>query len=146
MTRINFYIIEEGSAEATQLFICRLTEKAWHQDNAIYIHAGDESSANQIDDLLWSFNETSFIPHQMATDISTDKTVLIGHKLMNAEIPNSHHDVMINLSDDIPSSFSQFERLAEVIFANDSSKEKGRDRYRFYKDRGYALETHKISL
>jgi DNA polymerase-3 subunit chi len=146
MTRINFYIIEEGSAEATQLFICRLTEKAWNQDNAIYIHTENEPAAHQLDDDLWSFNETSFIPHQLATGAGMDKTVLIGHEQMNAVIPNSHHDVMINLGHEIPSFFSQFERLAEIITTDEISKEKGRDRYRFYKDRGYALETHKLSL
>ena len=145
MTRVNFYIIENGSAEATQLFICRLTEKAWLQDNAIYIHAPSQQLASQLDEDLWTFSQASFIPHQLAAEETGDKTVLIGHQA-TASIPNTHHDVLINLDHQIPSFFSQFERVAEIVAADEASKEKGRERYRFYKDRGYALETHKLTL
>ena len=144
MTRIDFYIIEEGSEEATETFICRLTEKAWSQNNAVYIHTMDEQHATKYDELLWTFNEDSFVPHQLSTPESSEKTVLIGHQT-TAEIP-SHHDVLINLNHESPSFFSQFERVAEIITTDETSRIKGRERYQFYRDRGYALETHKMSL
>ncbi len=147
MTRIDFYIIENGSAEATDTFICRLTEKAWSQNNDVYIHTSDETDTTKYDELLWTFNETSFVPHQLAAAELTkqaDKTVLIGHQ-STADISH-HHDVLINLNHEAPSFFSQFERVAEVISNDKTSKEKGRERYLFYRDRGYALETHKLSL
>ena len=144
MTRIDFYIIEKGSVEATEKFICRLTEKAWSQNNTVYIHTDDEQRAHKYDDLLWSFNETSFVPHQISTDNIDEKTVLIGHD-STADI-TSHHDVLVNLNQEAPSFFSQFERVAEIITTDETSKIKGRERYQFYRDRGYALETHKISL
>ena len=147
MTRIDFYIIEEGSAEATDTFICRLTEKAWSQDNAVYIHTMDEPHSNKYDELLWTFNETSFIPHQLdATELveNAEKAVLIGHQ--SAADITHHHDVLINLNHEAPSFFSQFERVAEIITNDETSKIKGRERYQFYRDRGYALETHKMSL
>ena len=144
MTRIDFYIIEEGSEEATETFICRLTEKAWSQNNAVYIHTMDEQHATKYDELLWTFNEDSFVPHQLSAPESSEKTVLIGHQT-TAEIP-SHHDVLINLNHESPSFFSQFERVAEIITTDETSRIKGRERYQFYRDRGYALETHKMSL
>lgn len=144
MTRIDFYIIEDGSEEATETFICRLTEKAWSQNNAVYIHTLDEQQAIKYDELLWTFNEESFVPHQLAATENNEKTVLIGYKT-TAEIP-SHHDVLINLNYESPSFFSQFERVAEIITADETSRIKGRERYQFYRDRGYALETHKMSL
>ena len=144
MTRIDFYIIEKGSVEATETFICRLTEKAWSQNNAVYMHTEDENHAVKYDDLLWTFNETSFVPHQISTDNTDEKTVVIGHD-STADI-TSHHDVLINLNHEAPSFFSQFERVAEIITTDETSKTKGRERYQFYRDRGYALETHKMSL
>lgn len=144
MTRIDFYIIEKGSVEATEKFICRLTEKAWSQNNAVYIHAEDEQHALKYDDLLWSFSETSFVPHKISTDNIDQKTVVIGHN-STADI-TSHHDVLVNLNHEAPSFFSQFERVAEIITTDETSKIKGRERYQFYRDRGYALETHKMSL
>lgn len=148
MTRIDFYIIENGSEEATDTFICRLTEKAWSQDNSVYIHTSDEQIGIKYDELLWSFNESSFVPHRLNavdnTDINSEKSVLIGHST-TADV-SSHHDVLINLNHEAPSFFSQFERVAEIIPTDETSKIKGRERYQFYRDRGYALETHKISL
>jgi len=84
----------------------------------------------------------------VSTDSSNahyEKSVLINH-LSEIQIPSTHHDVLINLNHEIPSFFSQFDRVAEIITSDISSKEKGRDRYQFYRDRGYSLETHKMSL
>ena len=152
MTRIDFYIIEDGTEEATETFICRLTEKAWLQNNAVYIHTMDEPHSTKYDEILWTFNETSFIPHQLdATELpevtltgDANKAVLIGHQ--SAADITHHHDVLINLNHEAPSFFSQFDRVAEIITNDETSKIKGRERYQFYRDRGYALETHKMSL
>ena len=97
MTRIDFYIIEEGSEEATDTFICRLTEKAWSQNNAVYIHTMDEQHATKYDELLWTFNETSFVRHQLTTSENNEKTVLIGHQ-NTTDMPATHHDFLINLN------------------------------------------------
>lgn len=151
MTRIDFYIIEEGSEQAAETFICRLTEKAWSQNNAVYIHAMDEQHASKYDELLWTFNEDSFVPHKLIHRIhhevnrSNTNHVIIGHQVAEA-FPTTYHDVMINLNHETPSFFSQFERVAEIITMDETSRSKGRERYQFYRDRGYALETHKLSL
>lgn len=148
MTRIDFYIIEEGSEAATETFICRLTEKAWSQNNAVYIHALDAQHATKYDELLWTFNHDSFVPHQQIqneTEQNKINNVLIGHQ-MTENTPITYHDVLINLNHETPSFFSQFERVAEIITTDETSRSKGRERYQFYRDRGYALETHKLSL
>ncbi|MCW8901969.1 MAG: DNA polymerase III subunit chi [Gammaproteobacteria bacterium] len=148
MTRIDFYIIEQGSETATETFICRLTEKAWSQNNDVYIHTLDEHHAAKYDELLWTFAEESFVPHHLIQNENTlahSKNILIGHSA-SKETPASCHDVLINLDHDTPSFFSQFERVAEIIANDEMSRSKGRERYQFYRDRGYALETHKMSL
>ncbi|MDH5601523.1 MAG: DNA polymerase III subunit chi, partial [Gammaproteobacteria bacterium] len=81
MTRIDFYIIEQGDSKATDTFICRLAEKAWLQDNTVYLHATDEQHVMKYDELLWTFSEKSFVPHQQlqnAIPSSTIKNILIG--------------------------------------------------------------------
>ena len=154
MTRIDFYIIEQGNEDATDTFICRLTEKAWSQDNAVYIHTLDQQQATKYDELLWTFSENSFVPHQALENhqvlqnpnsLLDTKDILIGHSSSD-ETPTTCHDVLINLDHEAPSFFSQFERVAEIITNDETSRSKGRERYQFYRDRGYALETHKMSL
>ena len=145
MTRIDFYIIEQGSEQSTDHFICRLTEKAWSQNNTVYLHAMDEQHACKFDDLLWTFTGKSFVPHALGSASQCENHVIIGHS-DEATVPSQHHDVLINTGHEAPSFFSQFDRVAEIVTMDETSRSKGRERYQFYRDRGYALETHKMSL
>jgi len=54
------------------------------------------------------------------------------------------HDVLINLSQQTPDCFARFERFAELVNQDESIKQAGRERFKFYKSRGYPLNTHKI--
>ncbi len=53
-------------------------------------------------------------------------------------------DVLINMTDEQPLFFSQFERVAEIIDERDESKQAGRERFQFYKQRGYELDTFHV--
>ncbi|MES9977893.1 MAG: DNA polymerase III subunit chi, partial [Candidatus Thiodiazotropha sp. 6PLUC5] len=53
-------------------------------------------------------------------------------------------DVLINLSQEVPNFFSRFERVAEVIDQEPPVVTAGRERFRFYRDRGYPLKKHDI--
>jgi DNA polymerase-3 subunit chi len=51
---------------------------------------------------------------------------------------------MINLAADVPDYFSRYERVAELVDGNATRREQSRERYRFYRDRGYSLNTHQV--
>lgn len=145
MTRIDFYILEpEGAGKgnnARQLFACRLAEKAFSQGHRVYIHTGSAAEAEQIDDLLWTFKQNSFIPHGRIDDeagADEDTPVHIGH----GEDAGSHDDVLINLGTEVPLFFSRFQRVAELV--DPQGREPARQRYSFYRDRGYPLDTHNL--
>jgi DNA polymerase III subunit chi len=53
-------------------------------------------------------------------------------------------DVLVNLGADVPEFFSRYERVAEVVDANAVRREQSRERYRYYRDRGYKLNTHQV--
>lgn len=135
MTKISFYVLPEGDDALP--FACRVTEKAFRLGQAVYLHCPDASRAQTLDDMLWTFRQGSFIPHTRALD-DADTPVLIG----NAEPPAHCEGLMINLGEEIPLFFSRFERVAE--FVTSATKQSARGRYKFYQDRGYELETHKI--
>ena len=144
MTRISFYILKSSQEHDRQVFACRLIEKAHAKGNQIYIHADSQEQANQFNDLLWSFRSDSFVPHQLMYDTSQttqdDCPILIGHESTPPRLMN----LLINLSSEQPIFFSQFERVAEFINDNETTKALGRERYQFYKERGYELESHKL--
>ena len=151
MTLIDFYVQENSKPNARQILACKITEKAYKQGHKIYIHTDSEQQTSTMDKLLWTFRSGSFIPHtttpqnpdaQKNTRNPDDESipVLIGHE---AE-PQCAPDVLINLSHEVPGFFSRFERVAELITENAEQKKKGRERYKFYRDRGYELRNHKL--
>ncbi len=145
MTQVDFYILQNNNTR--EQFACRVVEKAYRLGHRIYIHAEDMQQASQLDKLLWTFNQGSFIPHGIEGQLPNEGTqVVIGYtpELQN---PEHSHDrkVMINLAHNVPLFFSSFERVAEVIDQQQENKASGRERYRFYRDRGYTLENHNIN-
>jgi DNA polymerase-3 subunit chi len=60
------------------------------------------------------------------------------------EPASEHWDLMINLADHVPEYFSRYERVAELVDGHPQRRDLGRDRYRFYRDRGYKLNTHQM--
>ncbi len=139
MTNISFYILKGDTEHDRQVFACRLASKAYHQGKQVYIHTQNEQQSRQLDEMLWSFRAESFIPHQLV-DNDNDSPILIGHEAR----PPRLMSLLINLNNEQPLFFSQFERVAECINDDHDIKTAGRQRYQFYQHRGYELTTHKL--
>lgn len=143
MTQVDFYLTQSSQQQHALVTACRLAEKASKQGHHVFIHADDEPQAQQLDKLLWTFKQTSFIPHRIIeSDTGTDSNdkVLIGHN----HDPEFEHDVMINLATTIPDFFSRFKRVAEIVSGNEEQRQQARQRFKFYRDRGYELNTHEF--
>lgn len=143
MTRVDFYLTQTSLRNQVLNTACRLAEKASRQGHHIFIHTDDETQAQQMNELLWTFRQTSFVPHALIeageTPSANDK-IVIGHD----HDPQFKHDVMINLAASIPDFFSRFERVAEIVSGDESQRSEARERFKFYRDRGYELSTHDI--
>tara|TARA_Y100000590_G_scaffold235338_1_gene264991 strand:+ start:155 stop:598 length:444 start_codon:yes stop_codon:yes gene_type:complete len=141
LTRIDFYVLDNPNERQYRHLICRLTQKAWEEGRTVHIRCEDAESSTTLDDLLWTYKDTSFLPHAVQSlGDATPVPVTLGHDL---QIPNTT-DVLINLALDIPDYFSRFDRLMETTGYDQNAREAARERYRFYKERGYELNTHKL--
>ncbi len=141
MTRVSFYILKAAGQAAQLAFACKLTENAHSEKHTVYLHTQAAQCA-QLDALLWTFRQGSFVPHAQLADAANDDAqtpVLIGSE----EPPSRLDDVLINLTDEVPAFFSRFERTIEIV--TPENKQAARSRYKFYQDRGYELETHDIA-
>lgn len=146
MTRIDFYILDSNRANATERTACRLTEKAYGLKHAIYIHTSGQQQTAQLDKLLWTFRDGSFIPHQPhEPDRLNSSPVIIGHETAADAELDAHHQLLINLDQDVPPFFSRFERVAEIVGAEEQQRNTARDRFKFYRERGYELQTHELA-
>ena len=144
MTQVDFYILGEDSAGTLLNAACRIAEKAMKQQQRIYVNAQSEVQARNLDDLLWTFSQGSFVPHRLVeAGDAQDATepVLVG---FGDDPKDENWQLIINLADAVPKFFSRYERMIEIVDANLERRTQGRERYRFYKERGYQPNTHNI--
>ena len=140
MSRADFYIIN-GKTSAPR-FSCSIASKAWASGNSVFIITRNEDEAGEIDDLLWTYHDISFVPHARINNSSSDVPVLIGWN--GGDTPEA--DVIINLTDSIPDCVSSFERIIEIIPEDPALKTRGRERYRRYRELGFELFDHTINI
>lgn len=142
MTRIDFYILPEraGAADSAMIAACKLCEKAVAAGMRIYAHVDSRAVADDFDGALWSFRQGGFIAHEHYQGAEIEAPlppVLIG----GVEPPDSHHDVLVNLGTQVPDFFSRFTRVLEIVAGDETQRSASRARYKFYRDRGYELNT-----
>lgn len=142
MTRIDFHF----NAPSKLAYACRLARKARAAGNLLVFYSDDGSLLAALDRDLWTFSPLDFLPHCFANDPLAGVTpiLLAGASKSGAE-EFAHHDVLVNLDRAQPEFFSRFERLIEIVEADEEDRVAGRERWKFYKDRGYALTRHDLA-
>ena len=138
-TKVDFYLLTGD--DSTQRFrtACRIVEKAYTMGHRVHIHSDTMEHIKQLDDILWTFRDRSFIPHEIASEGTVRTSVTLGH----GWIPEKC-DVLVNLADNVPEFFSRFSRVAEIIDEDALRRKSGRVRYRHYLDLGYTPDHHKL--
>lgn len=97
--------------------------------------------AEQLDNLLWTYHDISFIPHELLIDHETQQSpVMIGWKNL---FPQTN-EVLLNLASEIPTDVERFARIIEIVSGDGSSRQQARNKYREYRNRGYELHDHNI--
>ncbi len=139
MTEIDFYTQVEDRLQLT----CQLIHKAHAKKLRVLVLLANESALKRLDERLWTFQPQSFIPHCRVDDPLASETPVLLMSDPNATVP--HDELMINLQSEPPAQFSRFSRLIEIVSTADADKAKARERFRFYRDRGYVLRTHDLS-
>lgn len=144
MTQVDFYIIGENAADARLKLACTLCDEAMQRDQHVFVNVTSEREARQLDELLWTFIQGSFIPHRVVEQPIAEaprEPVVIG---LAQEPVGQRWDLLINLAADVPEFFSRYTRVVELVDGDTARRAQGRERYRFYRDRGYPLSTREV--
>lgn len=137
--RVDFYILAAADSAARLRFACRLAEKAYRLKYRVHVHADSATAAAEIDDLLWTFRQGSFVPHELARPGQEGQSpVTVGH---GRDRPPAA-DLLVNLTTQVPEFAADFPRVAEIVAGDE--RESGRERFRCYKGSGRELVTHNI--
>ena len=132
MTKVDFYT---GSTDKLRT-ACQLSHKAMQNGLRVFLHTPDEATTEALDKLLWHYPATSFIPHCRSDESAVnDLPVVLGHQ----EETFPHRELLISLHTACLPFFSRFERLIEIVSMDEEDARLGRERYKFYKDRGYEI-------
>ena len=138
MTQIDFYT----NAPDKLLTACRIVAKGYTLGHKIIAFCPDADTAQRLDRLLWTTPPTGFVPHCAPSDALVSFTpVIVDHC---GEEP-VHDQVLLNLRDHWPAFFGRFERLIEVVSVDANDRLLARERYKFYRDRGYDIRTHDLN-
>jgi DNA polymerase-3 subunit chi len=164
--RVDFYILDESSATARLKLACRLAEKAYLAAQTALVWHTDAEELKAFDEMLWTFMDGSFVPHEMLTaaterrpsgqqgnpqrglarespagGASSDETPVL---LSAGTAPPADVDIIINLAPDVPGCLSRTRRVAEIIDGDDSRRRAGRARFKAYRDLGIQPASHNV--
>ena len=138
MTQIDFYTHVDDKLKTA----CQLAGKAFAHGLKVTVFCADPDAARRFDQMLWMTPAIGFVPHCAPDDPLAAETPVIvdcrGEGLLNDE-------VLLNLRPEWPPFFSRFQRLIEIVSLDEQDRADARERFRFYRDRGYEIRTNDLS-
>ena len=138
MTEVLFYANASDKLRTS----CQLSSKAMAHKRRVMILTPGSETTDRLSHLLWSTPSTGFTPHCRASDrLAPSTPVIIDHQAGTVV----HEDVLINLCEDTPAFFSRFHRLIEIVTTDEADRARARERFRYYRDRGYEIVTHDLA-
>ncbi len=138
MTRIRFY----SNADDRLAAACAWLAASWRQQQTVVVFVPQADVAERLDRMLWMQPATAFLPHCAAdAALAAETPVLIARRIEEV----AQDACLLNLSDDVPPGFSRFEELVEIVSTDDAVRLPARERFRFYRERGYALENRNFA-
>jgi len=137
MTQIDFYTHVDDKLKTA----CTLTGKAFARGLKVTVFCPDPELAQRFDRLLWTAPAIGFVPHCAPEDpLAQDTPVIVDCR----GDPLLHDEVLVNLRPEWPPFFSRFQRLIEIVSLDDTDRAAARERFRFYRDRGYDIRIHDL--
>lgn len=134
MTRIEFFFNVEDKLQK----IAELGDSAIRKGRRLMLFSPDTEMAAKVESYLWTNPAIGFTPHCRSDHALADVTPII-IDCHGKQLP--HDDVLVNLQSQHPPFFSRFRRLIEIVGVDEADKSAARDRYRFYRDRGYEIKS-----
>jgi DNA polymerase-3 subunit chi len=136
MTRIHFYHGARDRVHAAASWL----RQAYEQKQRVLVYVPEADMASRLDRELWMQPATGFLPHCDAESALAAETPLLIARRLDAVGELAHDQHLLNLADEVPPGFARFEQLVEMVSAEDAVRLPARERYKFYRDRGYEIQ------
>lgn len=142
--KIDFYLLDRHMENGRLRAACRVSKKIHSLGHRIYVQTPDLEQAKVLDDLMWTFDQSSFVPHGLYDPDHLDHHTPIA--IGRHSSPEGGYNVLISLLESVPESYESFPRVVELVDNTPEDKALARDRYRWYRERGCDLDKHEITV
>ncbi|HTX05394.1 MAG TPA: DNA polymerase III subunit chi [Steroidobacteraceae bacterium] len=134
--RVDFYVLEDTASAARLKLACRLAEKAYLASQRALIWHTDLAELQALDELLWTFADGSFVPHEWLTSNSVaENSESPPPVLLSAgSPPGAELDFVVNLASDPPPFLKLTRRIAEIVDGDEARRRAGRMRFKAYRE------------
>lgn len=134
MTKVSFFF---GTADRREAATNWLAD-AYQQKQSVVVFQPDLEKLAMLDRWLWSHPATGFLPHCAIDSPLAGQTPIVIAQTLDSGLRDQ---CLLNLSDDVPHGFTRFSELIEIISDDEATKLAGRERFRYYRNRGYAIKS-----
>jgi DNA polymerase-3 subunit chi len=138
MTRISFL---HGAGDRIQA-AAQWLQRAWGRREPVLVYVPDSGQSALLDRVLWTQPQLSFLPHCRVDSPLAAETPILLTDTLDAPPQDS---CLLNLANELPPTFSRFEHLVEIVSVDDTDRLPARERFKFYRERGYAIVSQDIS-
>lgn len=141
MERADFFVLEGSDSRARWKLACQEAERAFLAEERVLVWFDNAEDLAGFDDLLWTFADRSFVPHEPVTSESDwDETPVL---LSAGRAPPSPPQVIVNLASSVPPGVDAAQRVVEIVDADAARRQSGRERFKQYRALGVEPVTHK---
>jgi len=140
--RVDFYVSGDSGADVRLRLACRVAEKAYLAKQKIVVLLDDAEALRRFDELLWTFGDGSFVPHDTVAQAGAACDAPVA--LTTGALPDGHADVLINLAGAVPPFYASFARVAEFLDARPEVRAAGRERFKAYRAQSIEPQTHNL--
>lgn len=128
-----FYIL--NSNDDINHSTCKIIKKFYETENKVIVSSKNTKLIDEVNKLLWTFEQLSFIPHSTSKDFDPIAPVLLTETdYKNDSIIKKDYNVFINLDDEVKTDYHDHEIVVELVSSNEQQKKLARDKYLYYKN------------
>ena len=139
--KADFYVMDKP-VQAIELLACNLIEKVYTPQSSIYIQVWDDKAAEKFDALLWTYKNTSFLPHECwQPTVEISAPILIGNYQSAPAC-----DILINLTWDLFPFVLQFKHIIEFVPTEETWKARARKKYQYFQQQKWEVNCLTVSV
>lgn len=144
-TQVMFYLLaqedHEDAMTASLLQACFQAAYFYRQGQRVFIFTNDQQQAHLVDELLWSFEPDSFVPHNLVGEGPKNGAAVE----ISWQAPTNRRPTLINLTSTVPNFANQFSQIVDFVPTDEALKQQARERFKSYRQHGFQVDNQPIT-